>query len=92
MQDTNIEVHFFRGDPGKGQEPWMYSLRTSAGYKQAKRGGHTLLHTAMLAACDLEGHEQLYVVPLSQHRENLDEHERELQRLKDLLLAHGIAP
>jgi hypothetical protein len=92
VKDTNIEVHFFRGDPGKGQEPWMYSLRTDAGYKRAAKGGFSLTHAATLAACEIEGIKELYVTPMERHAETLKEHERELRRLKDLLRAHGIEP
>ena len=51
---TNIEVHFFRGDPGKGQDPWMYSIRDDRGYRRGQSGGATLLEAAVKAGLDVE--------------------------------------
>ena len=52
--NTNIEVHFFRGDPGKGQDPWMYSIRDDRGYHRGQSGGATILEAAVKAALDAE--------------------------------------
>jgi hypothetical protein len=51
---TNIEVHFFRGDPGKGQDPWMYSIRDDRGYRRGFRGGATIVEAALKAALAVE--------------------------------------
>ena len=50
---ANIEIHFFRGDLGKGQDPWMYSIR-DGGYRRGESGGKTLLEAAIKAALDAE--------------------------------------
>jgi hypothetical protein len=58
---TNIEVHFFRGDPAKGHDTWMYSIRgDDRGYRRGKNGGSTLLLAALKAACDIEGATEFY--------------------------------
>lgn len=58
---TNIEVHFFRGDPEKGQDHWMYSIHgDDKGYRRGKSGGGTLLLAALRAACDIEGATDFY--------------------------------
>lgn len=57
---TNIEVHFFRGDPGKKQDTWMYSVRDSDGYRRCEAGASSLLLAALKAACEIEGFSDLY--------------------------------
>lgn len=51
---TNIEVHFFRGDPTKGQALWMYSIRDSDGYRRCDTGANSFLFAAIKAACEIE--------------------------------------
>lgn len=50
---TNIEVHFFRGDPTKGHPDWMYSIRDSDGYKLCEHGANSFLRAALKAACEI---------------------------------------
>lgn len=57
MLDTNIEVHFFRGDPGKGHAPWMYSIRDSHGYRLGDSGAENLVVAALGAVLDILGEE-----------------------------------
>ena len=39
MKETNFEVHFFKGDPGKNQYPVMFSIRDTKGYRRCTVGG-----------------------------------------------------
>lgn len=57
---SNIEVHFFKGDPGKGQALWMYSIRHERGYRRTESGADTLIGAAVKAALELEDMSGLY--------------------------------
>lgn len=51
ISDKNIEVHLFAGDPGKGQDAWMYSLRFDNGkYVRGERGGAEIFIALQIAA------------------------------------------
>lgn len=52
---TNVDVHFFRGDPTKGHDTWMYSITDESGYRVGKTGSRMLVIAALKAACDIEG-------------------------------------
>lgn len=84
---TNFEIHLFRGDPGKGQQRWMFSLRTSEGsYIRGASGAEMLSETVLLAVA-----ETLQLDPESMRFITLTERVKHLEALleRNEICTHG---